>query len=85
MTLAVMLHLKISRLFDTGKVLRIIFGKSIVMYLNRDLLLVGGNVQICRGQKNTIGHALHALRRRFLEQENTEYRSGSKITSQFCI
>ena len=50
-----------------GEVLRRIIGRSIVKCVKRDLQLLGGNVQMCLGQKSGIEHAIHALRQRFLE------------------
>ena len=50
-----------------GEVLRQIIGRSIVKCVKRDLQLIGGNVQVCLGQNSGIKHAIHALRRRFLE------------------
>ena len=50
-----------------GEVLRRIIGKSIVKCVKRDLQLLGGNAQMCIGQKSGIEHAIHGLRRRFPE------------------
>ena len=49
------------------KVLRRIIGMSIVKCVKRDLHLLGGNVRMRLGQKSGIEHAIHALRRHFLE------------------
>ena len=40
------------------------FSWSIVIYVKRDLQLIGGNVQMCLGQPSGIEHAIHALLRR---------------------
>ena len=44
-----------------GEVLRRIIGRSIVQCLKTDLKLLGGNKQLCLGQKSGIEHAIHSL------------------------
>ena len=50
-----------------GEVLRRIIGRSIVMCVQRDLQLLGGNLLMCLGQKSGIKQSIHTLRRRFFE------------------
>ena len=52
---------------DIGEVLRRTIGRSIVKCVKINLQLVGGKVQMCLGQKTSIGHAIHALHRQYLE------------------
>ena len=50
-----------------GEVLRRIIGRTKVKCVKRDLQLLGRNVQMRLEQKSDIEHAIHALRRRLLE------------------
>ena len=44
-----------------GEVLRRIIGRVIVQCIRNDLKLLGGNTQLCLGQKCGIDHAIHSL------------------------
>ena len=57
-----------------GEVLRRIIGRSITACIKPDLIALGGNSQLCLGQKSGIGHAIHSLRDSFLNKENHAIR-----------
>ena len=48
-----------------GEVLRRVIGKSITTCLKADLKLLGGNTQLCLGQRCGIEYAIHSLRSAF--------------------
>ena len=48
-----------------GEVLRRLIGKSITTCLKADLKLLGGNTQLCLGQRCGIEYAIHSLRNAF--------------------
>ena len=53
-----------------GEVLRRIIGRCIVQCIKTDLKLLGGNSQLCLGQKSGIEHAIHSLRDLFSTNGN---------------
>ena len=53
-----------------GEVLRQIIGRTILKCIQLDLKLLGGNVQLCLGQKCGIEHAIHSLREAFNSDES---------------
>ena len=53
-----------------GEVLRLIIGRSIMKCVKQDLMKLGGNIQLCLGQKCGIEHAIHSLRKAYSDPEN---------------
>ena len=53
-----------------GEVMRRINGRIIVDCIRQDLTSLGGNKQLCLGQKCSIKHAIHSLRHNFHDPEN---------------
>ena len=53
-----------------GEVMRRITGHIIVDCISQDLTSLGGNMQLCLGQKCGIEHAIHSLRYSFDDPEN---------------
>ena len=53
-----------------GEVMRRITGRIIVDCIRQDLTSLGGNMQLCLGQKCGIEHAIHSLRHSFDDPEN---------------
>ena len=49
------------RPIGVGEVLRRIIGRVILKCVSNDLQLLGGNSQLCLGQKRGIEHAIHSL------------------------
>ena len=58
------------RPIGVGEVLRRIIGRSITACLKSDLTALGGNRQLCLGQKCGIEHAIHSLRESFETDSN---------------
>ena len=53
-----------------GEVLRRITGRIIVNCISQDLASLGGNMQLCQGQKCGIEHAMHSFRHSSDDPEN---------------
>ena len=53
-----------------GEVMRRITGRIIVDCIRQDLTSLGGNMQLCLGQKCGIEHVIHSLRHSFDDPEN---------------
>ena len=53
-----------------GEVLRRITGRIIIDCVRQDLTSLGGNMQLCLGEKCGIEHAIHSLRHSFDDPEN---------------
>ena len=53
-----------------GEVMRRITGRIIVDCIRQDLTSLGGNMQLCLGQKCGIEHAIHSLRHSFDDPKN---------------
>ena len=53
-----------------GEVMCRITGRIIVDCIRQDLTSLGGNMQLCLGQKSGIEHAIHSLRHSFDDPEN---------------
>ena len=53
-----------------GEVMSRITGRIIVDWIMQDLTSLGGNMQLCLGQKCGIEHAIHSLRHSFDDPEN---------------
>ena len=52
-----------------GEVLRWLIGRTIVSCIQTDMKQLGGNQQLCMGQRCGIEHAIHSLRANFDENE----------------
>ena len=59
------------RPIGVGEVMRRIIGRAIVTCVKNDLKFLGGNLQLCLGQRCGIEHAIHSLREAF-EQPETQ-------------
>ena len=57
------------RLIGVGEVFRRIIGRTIVSCIQTDLKQLGGNQELCMGQRCGIAHAIHSLRANFDENE----------------
>ena len=57
------------RPIGVGEVLRRVIGRTIVSCIQTDLKQLGGNQQLCMGQRCGIEHAIHSLRANFDENE----------------
>ena len=53
-----------------GEVMHSITGRIIVDLIRQDLTSLGGNMQLCLGQKCGIEYAIHSLRHNFDDPEN---------------
>ena len=62
-----------------GEVMRCITGRIIVDCIRQDLTFLGGNMQLCLGQKCGIEHAIHSLRRKFFDSGNEAILIDAKI------
>ena len=58
------------RLIGVGELLRRIIGKCIIKRIENELRFLGGNTQLCLGQKFGIEHAIHSLRSQYETPEN---------------
>ena len=65
------------RPIGVGEVLRRIIGITIVSCIRTDLKQLGGNQQLCMGQRCGIGHATHSLRTNFDENDVTNTFNAS--------
>ena len=71
------------RPIGVGEVMRRIIGRAIVTCIKNDLKFLGGNLQLCLGQRCGTEHAIHSLREAFEQPETQAILLIDAKNSQF--